>query len=115
MFSHDACNNQVTDYIYLGNSLLALREYPMSGGAAVTRYQHNDALGTAVAESDAAGTVVRKSEYEPYGQLVNRPLTDGPGFTGHVQDAATGLNLHAAALLRPAGGAIPFRRSSDGV
>ena len=41
--------------------------------------------------TDAVGTVIERSEYEPYGQLVNRPLTDGPGFTGHVQDAATGL------------------------
>ncbi|PPU92249.1 RHS repeat-associated core domain-containing protein, partial [Xanthomonas hyacinthi] len=27
----------------------------------------------------------------PYGSLLNRPLTDGPGYTGHVMDAATGL------------------------
>jgi RHS repeat-associated protein len=54
-------------------------------------YLHTDALGTPVAVTDAAGAVIERSEYEPYGQLVNRPLTDGPGFTGHVQDAATGL------------------------
>ncbi|MGN6223262.1 RHS repeat-associated core domain-containing protein [Pseudoxanthomonas sp.] len=54
-------------------------------------YLHTDALGTPVAVTDAAGVVIERSEYEPYGQLVNRPLTDGPGFTGHVQDAATGL------------------------
>jgi RHS repeat-associated protein len=35
--------------------------------------------------------VLQRSEYEPYGQLTNRALTDGPGYTGHVQDAATGL------------------------
>jgi len=55
------------------------------------KYQHTDALGTPIAVTDAAKAIVQKSEYEPYGQLVNRPLTDGPGFTGHVQDAATGL------------------------
>jgi len=54
-------------------------------------YIHTDALGTPVAVTDATGTVIERSEYEPYGQLVNRPPTDGPGFTGHVQDAATGL------------------------
>jgi len=54
-------------------------------------YLHTDALGTPVAVTDATGAVIERSEYEPYGQLVNRPLTDGPGFTGHVQDAATGL------------------------
>ena len=54
-------------------------------------YIHTDALGTPVAVTDATGTVIERSEYEPYGQLANRALTDGPGFTGHVQDAATGL------------------------
>ncbi|MEJ1095430.1 MULTISPECIES: RHS repeat-associated core domain-containing protein [unclassified Pseudoxanthomonas] len=38
-----------------------------------------------------SGNVIERSEYAPYGELLNRPLTDGPGYTGHVQDAATGL------------------------
>lgn len=54
-------------------------------------YIHTDALGTPVAVTDAAGNVIERSEYAPYGELLNRPLTDGPGYTGHVQDAATGL------------------------
>lgn len=57
----------------------------------VVEYIHTDALGTPVAVTDATGTVIERSVYEPYGQLISRPLTDGPGFTGHVQDAATGL------------------------
>ena len=57
----------------------------------VVEYIHTDALGTPVAITNAAGTVIERSVYEPYGSLINRPLTDGPGFTGHVQDAATGL------------------------
>jgi len=58
---------------------------------AVVEYIHTDALGTPVAVTDANRSVIERSEYEPFGQLLNRPLTDGPGFTGHVQDAATGL------------------------
>ena len=54
-------------------------------------YYHTDALGTPVAVTDSSGNVVERSEYEPYGSLLNRPLTDGPGYTGHVMDAATGL------------------------
>lgn len=54
-------------------------------------YIHTDALGTPVAVTDASGNVIERSEYTPYGELLNRPLTDGPGYTGHVQDAATGL------------------------
>jgi RHS repeat-associated protein len=36
--------------------------------------------------------VTERSEYEPYGLLLNRALHDGPGSTGHVNDAATGLS-----------------------
>jgi RHS repeat-associated protein len=54
-------------------------------------YYHTDALGTPVAITDQAGNVIERSEFEPYGELLNRPLEDGPGYTGHVSDAATGL------------------------
>jgi RHS repeat-associated protein len=78
-------------YIYLGGSLVAIRETPFGGSTSTIRYQHTDALGTPVAVTDESRAVVERSDYEPYGQLINRPLTDGPGFTGHVQDALTGL------------------------
>lgn len=55
-------------------------------------YYHTDALGTPVAITDAVGNVIERSEYEPYGRLLNRPLSDGPGYTGHVSDAQTGLS-----------------------
>jgi RHS repeat-associated protein len=35
--------------------------------------------------------VIERSEYEPYGKVLNRPLRNGPGYTGHVEDSATGL------------------------
>lgn len=55
-------------------------------------YYHTDALGTPVAMTDANGAVIQRREFEPYGyQLDPAPLADGPGFTGHVSDAATGL------------------------
>ena len=50
-----------------------------------------DALGTPVAVSDEAWNVVERSEYEPYGKVLNRPLQDAPGYTGHVEDKSTGL------------------------
>ena len=55
-------------------------------------YYHTDALGSPVATTDANGNVIERSEYEPYGKLLNRPLEDEPGYTGHVSDAATGLS-----------------------
>ena len=44
-----------------------------------------------MATTNSAKTVLQRSEYEPYGFLANRPMQDGPGFTGHITDAATGL------------------------
>jgi RHS repeat-associated protein len=48
-------------------------------------------LGSPVATTNSSKTVLQRSEYEPYGYLLNRPTEDGPGYTGHVTDAATGL------------------------
>lgn len=60
--------------------------------AASVRYVHTDALGSVVAKTDENRVVLERREYEPYGrQLVPGNLQDGPGYTGHVQDAATQL------------------------
>ncbi|MBT2750023.1 MULTISPECIES: RHS repeat-associated core domain-containing protein [unclassified Lysobacter] len=58
----------------------------------VVEYIHTDALGSPVAITDANQQVIEHSEYEPYGLQVNRTIQDGPGYTGHVSDAATGLS-----------------------
>lgn len=55
------------------------------------RYFHTDALGSVVLVTDANRNVVERREYEPYGAQLTPALQDGPGYTGHVQDAATGL------------------------
>jgi RHS repeat-associated protein len=61
--------------------------------AATVEYIHTDALGSPVAVTNSAGAVVERREYEPYGrQLSPVAVADGPGFTGHVSDAATGLD-----------------------
>lgn len=60
-------------------------------GQTVVEYIHTDALGSVVAVTDASGNVVERREYEPYGAQLVPALQDGPGYTGHVQDAATGL------------------------
>lgn len=63
----------------------------LSASAQTIRYVHTDGLGSVVLTTDKDRNIVERSEYEPYGSLLNRPLTDGPGYTGHVMDAATGL------------------------
>ncbi|WP_082065057.1 RHS repeat-associated core domain-containing protein [Xanthomonas sp. MUS 060] len=62
-----------------------------AASAQTVRYIHTDGLGSVVLVTDKDHNVVERSEYEPYGSLLNRPVTDGPGYTGHVMDAATGL------------------------
>lgn len=52
-------------------------------------YLHTDAQGSVVAETDEAGEVVERREYEPYG-LPQEPM-EGPGYTGHDHDADSGL------------------------
>jgi len=64
---------------------------PTASAQTVT-YIHTDALGSVVAESDANGNVIKRYDYEPYGAVVGGPVADGPGYTGHVGDAATGLS-----------------------
>ena len=71
--------------------LLGLLCLCQEAGAQTIYYVHTDALGSVVAESDSAGQVVSRREYEPYGQQLTPAVQDGPGYTGHVQDAATGL------------------------
>lgn len=57
----------------------------------VVKYVHTDALGSVVAITDSSRNVIEQREYEPYGQQLTPMVQDGPGYTGHVQDAATGL------------------------
>ncbi|NZA26116.1 hypothetical protein H0E84_06935 [Luteimonas sp. SJ-92] len=59
--------------------------------AETVRYIHTDALGSVVAVTDTSGAVIERREYEPYGAQLSPAVADGPGYTGHVQDAATGL------------------------
>ncbi|MFA7321840.1 MAG: RHS repeat-associated core domain-containing protein [Dokdonella sp.] len=52
---------------------------------------HTDALGSPVAETDESCSVLKRTRYEPYGAPTDGIYVNGPGFTGHVTDAATGL------------------------
>lgn len=54
-------------------------------------YYHTDALGSVAAVTDANGNVIERTRYAPYGDTINRPLHDGPGYTGHETDANTGF------------------------
>jgi RHS repeat-associated protein len=62
---------------------------PPASGAVVT-YIHTDGLGSPVARTDGAGQLISRTRYEPYG-LTAGGATPTIGFTGHLNDADTGL------------------------
>ncbi len=78
----------VAAWITLALMLLAIAS-PLC--AQTVRYIHTDALGSVVAVTDANRNVIERREYEPYGAQLSPAISDGPGYAGHVQDAATGL------------------------
>lgn len=55
------------------------------------RYLHTDALGSPVAETDESGAVLKRTYHESYGAPIGGLYADGPGYTGHVTDSASGL------------------------
>jgi RHS repeat-associated protein len=79
-----------TAYIYLGGKLIA--EKSSSG---FVQYVHTDALGSPVAHTNSAGTLLNRARYEAYGYVAQGtkpgPGTSVIGFTGHVQDKETDL------------------------
>lgn len=79
------------DYLYLAGKLIAIVEKSPSNSTVNTMYQHTDILGSPVAVTTNFQVVTERSEYEPFGALLGRPLADGPGYTGHVADAQTKL------------------------
>ncbi|TNY28328.1 hypothetical protein BV505_10750 [Thermomonas haemolytica] len=89
--------------VYLSGSLVAEYRRPLSGTTASVGFLHTDPLGSPIAKTDAAGAVVETSEYEPYGLLLNRANDDRPGYTGHVQDSATGLTYMQQRYYDPMG------------
>ncbi|WP_313435422.1 RHS repeat-associated core domain-containing protein [Stenotrophomonas sp.] len=77
--------------------------FPICAFAAgqTVEYIHTDALGSPVAVTDAGGSVVERTDYASYGDVLNGAVEDGPGYTGHVSDSATGLSYMQQRYLDP--------------
>ncbi|WOP51425.1 RHS repeat-associated core domain-containing protein [Xanthomonas euvesicatoria] len=84
LFYTEASGKGNMEYVYLNGSLLATRN------AGTIKFQHTDALGSPIAVTDAAGQVVERTDYQPYGSPIGKTV-DGIGYTGHAMDGATGL------------------------
>jgi RHS repeat-associated protein len=64
---------------------------------------HTDGLGSPVARTDGAGKVISRTRYEPYGYVASG-ATPTIGFTGHVNDADTGLTYMQQRYYDPVAG-----------
>lgn len=92
LWVRDERASQRRQYIYLGGSLLAQRKRPIGDDTPTLLYQHTDALGSPVAVTDTNRTALQRSEYEPYGYLLNRPMNPSINYAGHFTDTTTGLS-----------------------
>ncbi len=81
--------------------LIGLGLSPSAIAQTTVTYIHTDPLGSVVAESDANGNVIKHYDYEPYGAVVGGQVTDGPGYTGHASDSATGLSYMQQRYMDP--------------
>jgi RHS repeat-associated protein len=82
----------VIDYVNLEGQLVAERSAPLFGGLVTTRYQHADLRGSPTLVTNAGGTQIERSIEQPFGAPYDGIYRDGPGFTGHATDAASGLS-----------------------
>ena len=63
------------------------------GGALTAEYTHADIQGNVLAASDAAGAILWRERYEPFGRTRLNPAgnRDDTAYTGHLKDSASGL------------------------
>jgi RHS repeat-associated protein len=69
-----------------------------------TTYYHNDHLGSPVAATNAQGALLWRAHFRPYGERQEDPQSanyGGVGYTGHVQDADSGMVYAGARYYDP--------------
>jgi RHS repeat-associated protein len=81
-------------------------------------YYSSDTVHSEVVITDASRNVVERTNYAPYGQVLNRSLRDGPGYTGHEEDPESGLVYMQQRYYDPASGRFlsndPVATTDDG-
>lgn len=107
LFSFKGMTNQTThENVYLSGSVVASIDHLWpSNTITAVRYQHTDALGSPVAESDPGGIVTNRINYDPYGGLISGSVGT-VGYTGHVMDVSTGLTYMQQRYYDPADGSF---------
>ena len=92
MLRDEVTDGRAIDQLSVGALSLRL----INGG--IPEYLHADHQGSPVAATNASGAISWRENYTPFGEARNRPAGNAnqTGYTGHVQDAATGLTYMQA-------------------
>jgi RHS repeat-associated protein len=101
--------SQAGDLMWERSSTGTTRKYARLGGRligevenGVRRAIHTDAIGSVRHKTDQFGTQVYEDVRAPYGsQLLGGSYQNGPAFTGHMEDGATGLTYMKARYYDP--------------
>ncbi|WP_241971794.1 RHS repeat-associated core domain-containing protein [Aliidiomarina sanyensis] len=69
----------------------------------VITYLHHDILGSAQSGTNSSGVVQWREQYSPFGEELQgiSANAEQAGYTGHIRDAATGLNYMQARYYDP--------------
>ncbi|WP_417468154.1 RHS repeat-associated core domain-containing protein [Maricaulis sp.] len=102
VYRHNATTGEATDYLRLGGRTIA--RLATSGGATTVTYTHSDHLGSPAAATNAAGALLWREDYTPFGEARQTPAAndDGESFTGHITDSDTGVVYMQARYYDPA-------------
>lgn len=119
VYRHNATTGETTDYLRLGGRTIA--RLATSGGATTATYTHGDHLGSPAAATNAAGALLWREDYTPFGEARQQPAAndDAESFTGHITDSDTGVVYMQARYYDPAIGRFlsndPMGFASGGV
>jgi RHS repeat-associated protein len=97
IFRDEVTDAKAVDYLGIGG--LSVR---LTNGAD-PEYTHADHLGSPIAATDATGAIKWRESYNPFGEARLKPAANAnhTGFTGHLQDAASGLTYMQARYYDP--------------
>jgi len=88
----------------LGALWLSLIFLVATASAETVTYYYTNQQGTPLATADASGNLLTTADYRPYGVQALGMAQQGPGYTGHVSDAASGLVYMQARYYDPSVG-----------
>ncbi len=96
IYQDEVTDNVKTHYLSGGGAQVRLRN-------GVPSYTHLDHLGNPVAATDSTGALLWREHYTPFGEKWLNPSANKNdiGYTGHVQDDATGLTYMQARYFDP--------------